>query len=82
MRDKTRRDKTGSDKTGSDKTGSDKTRTDKTWGLIYKTVRRIDVKRWRTHETQKVLTQKNILIYKTVCTHVLRRFSFINHNPL
>ena len=32
-------------------------------GLIYKTMRMIDVKRWRTHETQKVLMHKNILIY-------------------
>ena len=47
-------------------------------GLIYKTVRRIDVKRLRTHETQEVRKHKNILIYKTVCTHVLRRFPFID----
>ena len=40
----------------------------KNWGLIYKTVRRIDVKRLRMHKTQKV--------------HVLRRFPFLNQNPI
>ncbi len=37
-----------------------------TWGLIYKTVCRIHVKRLRTDKTQKVLMHKNILIYNSV----------------
>ena len=36
----------------------------KSCGLIYKTLCRIDVKRWRMPETQKVLTHRSILIFK------------------
>lgn len=46
-----------------------------TWGLIYKTMRRIFTKSLRAPKSQKWRTPKNIPIYKTVRTHTCKQCS-------